>query len=358
MSKLQLTIATSEYDHVTDIMTGKVPVEGIDINYLNFEIEEIFYRFTLNREWEVSEMSMAKFVAQVAGDRPDILGLPIFPSRVFRLSNIYTRKDSGITKPEQLKGKKVGTPEWAQTASVYTRGYLVDDVGLKLRDIDWYQAGVNQPGRVEKVKLNLPEGVKVTPVPEKSLGEMLVNGDVDAIMSAHPPEVFEKGHPNLVRLFPDYQKAEDEYYQRTKIFPIMHIIAIRKDVVEKNPWVAVNLFTAFEKAKDRSIYRAMEMTASRFPIPWAADYAEKRAKVFGTRLFPLRHRAQPPHARGLPQMDLRAGRRLAPSQGRGTVPEESAGQVQDLSDRGIGAFASARGPLMVVVLGSSPRTTI
>lgn len=286
MSKLQLTIATSEYDHVTDIMTGKVPVEGIDVNYLNFEIEEIFYRFTLNREWEVSEMSMAKFVAQVAGDRPDILGLPIFPSRVFRLSNIYTRKDSGITKPEHLKGKKVGTPEWAQTASVYTRGYLVDDVGLKLRDIDWYQAGVNQPGRVEKVKLNLPEGVKVTPVPDKSLGQMLVNGDVDAIMSAHPPEVFEKGDPNLVRLFPDYQKAEEEYYQRTKIFPIMHIIAIRKDVVEKNPWVAVNLFTAFEKAKDRSIYRAMEMTASRFPIPWAADIAEKRAKVFGTDYFP------------------------------------------------------------------------
>lgn len=286
MSKLKLTIATSEYDHVTDIITGKVPVEGIDINYLNLEIEEIFYRFTLNREWEVSEMSLAKFVAQVAGDRPDILGLPIFPSRVFRLSNIYTRKDSGITKPEHLKGKKVGTPEWAQTASVYTRGYLVDDVGLKLSDIDWYQAGVNQPGRVEKVKLNLPPGVKVTPVPDKSLGQMLVNGDVDAIMSAHPPEVFDKGHPNLTRLFVDYQKAEDEYYQRTKIFPIMHIIAIRKDVIEANPWVAVNLFTAFEKAKDRSVLRALEMTASRFPIPWASDVAEKRVKSFGTDYFP------------------------------------------------------------------------
>ena len=286
MSKLKLTIATSEYDHVTDIITGRVPVEGIDVNYLNFEVEEIFYRFVLNREWEVSEMSLAKFVAQVAGDRPDIMGLPIFPSRVFRLSNIYVRKDGGITKPEQLKGKKVGTPEWAQTASVYTRGYLVDDVGLKLSDIDWYQAGVNQPGRVEKVKINLPAGVKVTPVPDKSLGQMLINGDVDAIMSAHPPQEYEKGHPNLTRLFPDYQKAEEEYYLRTKVFPIMHIIAIRKDVIEKNPWVSQNLFTAFEKAKNRAVYRAMEMTASRYPIPWGADIAEKRHKIFGNDFFP------------------------------------------------------------------------
>ena len=127
MSKLPITIATSEYDHITDLMTGRVQVEGLDINYLNFEIEEIFYRFVLNREWEVSEMSLAKFVAQVSGDRPDILGLPVFPSRVFRLSNIYIRKDSQIKELKDLRGKKMGTPEWAQTASVYTRGVLVDE---------------------------------------------------------------------------------------------------------------------------------------------------------------------------------------------------------------------------------------
>jgi 4,5-dihydroxyphthalate decarboxylase len=286
MSKLPITIATSEYDHITDLMTGRVPVEGIDINYLNFEIEEIFYRFVLNREWEVSEMSLAKFVAQVSGDRPDILGLPVFPSRVFRLSNIYIRKDSGIKELKDLRGKKMGTPEWAQTASVYTRGVLVDDVGIKLNEIDWYQAGVNQPGRIEKVKLNLPAGVKVTPRPDKSLGQLLIDGDVDAIMSAHPPKEYEAGHPDLTRLFVDYENAEAAYYKRTKIFPIMHVIAIRKDVLDKNPWVAVNLFNAFEKAKDRSVARALEMTASRFPIPWGADYAEKRKEMFGKDFFP------------------------------------------------------------------------
>ena len=147
-------------------------------------------------------------VAQVAGDRPDILGLPVFPSRVFRLSNIYTHRSKGIKDPRDLKGKKVGTPEWAQTASVYTRGVLADDMGLNLADIDWYQAGVNQPGRIEKVKINYPPGVKVTPVPEKSLSEMISTGELDAIMSAHPPECFERGHPDVVRLYENYQEAE------------------------------------------------------------------------------------------------------------------------------------------------------
>lgn len=286
MSRLKLTIATSDYDHTREVASGRIPVEGCDINYLNFEVEEIFYRFVLHREWDVSEMSLAKFVGQVSGDRPDILGLPIFPSRVFRLSNLYTRKDKGIHHARDLRGRKVGTPEWAQTASVYTRGFLTDDVGLKLSEIDWYQAGVNQPGRREKVTLDLPAGVKLTPVPGRSLSEMLVAGELDAIMSAHPPEPFEQGHPDLVRVYPDYQKAEEEYYERTRIFPIMHIIAIKRGVLDENPWVARNLLTAFETARDRSVFRAKEVTASRFPVPWLADAAEKWARKFGVDYFP------------------------------------------------------------------------
>ncbi len=207
MRKLRLTIATSDYDHVRDLAMGRVATEGIDVDYLNLSVEEIFHRFTLNREWEVSEMSLAKFVAQVAGDRPDITGIPVFPSRVFRLSSIYVRKKSGITGPEQLRGRKVGVPEWAQTAAVYTRGYLVHDVGIPLNEIDWVQAGVNEAGRVEKVKLHLPEGVRCTSVPDKSLSEMLLAGELDAIMTAHPPICFEQGHPDIARMFPDYQEA-------------------------------------------------------------------------------------------------------------------------------------------------------
>jgi 4,5-dihydroxyphthalate decarboxylase len=222
MSKLELSLAISDYDHTREVGTDRVPVEGIDVNMLDYEVEEIFYRFTLHRDFDVSEMSMAKFVAQVAGDRPDILGLPVFPSRVFRLSNIYVNTDSGIEKPEDLRGKRIGTPEWAQTASVYTRGWLTDHVGVPLQEVDWRQAGVNQPGRVEKVNLNLPDGVSLTPEPERALGEMLASGDLDAAFSAHAPIIYLEKHPKVRRLFEDYQSAEEAYYQETKVFPIMH----------------------------------------------------------------------------------------------------------------------------------------
>jgi len=286
MSKLELSLAISDYDHTREVGTARVPVEGINVNMLDYEVEEIFYRFTLHRDFDVSEMSMAKFVAQVAGDRPDILGLPVFPSRVFRLSNIYINTDSGIEKPEDLRGKRIGTPEWAQTASVYTRGWLTDHVGIPLQDVDWRQAGVNQPGRVEKVTLNLPDGVKLTPEPEKSIGGMLASGELDAAFSAHAPDLYRENHPKIRRLFEDYQSAEQEYYEQTKVFPIMHVIAVRKEILDKNPWVAGNLFTAFKTALDRAIDRLEEITASRVPLPWATHFTSEQQQLLGNDYFP------------------------------------------------------------------------
>ncbi len=286
MSKLKLTFATSEYDHFNDLTNGRVEPQGIDLNVNLYEVEEIFFRMALHRDFDMSEMSFAKFVGQVSGDRPDIIGLPVFPSRVFRLSNIYVSKKSGIRKPEDLRGKKVGTPEWAQTASVYTRGWLTDHVGIKLSEIDWRQAGVDQPGRVEKVKLKLPKGVKVTPMPDKSLSEMLASGELDAAFSAHAPHSFLQGHPNVVRMFPDYREVEADYYRKTRVFPIMHVIAIKKAILEENPWAAANLMTAFEKARANSIARVLEITASRMPIPWLTYEGEEKMKLLGKDYFP------------------------------------------------------------------------
>jgi 4,5-dihydroxyphthalate decarboxylase len=286
MSKLELCVAISDYDHTREVGTDRVPVEGIEVNMLDYEVEEIFYRFTLHRDFDVSEMSFAKFVAQVAGDRPDILGLPVFPSRVFRLSNIYINTDSGIEKPEDLRGKRIGTPEWAQTASVYTRGWLTDHVGIPLQEVDWRQAGVNQPGRVEKVTLNLPDGVTVTPEPKRALGEMLASGDLDAAFSAHAPNVYLEKHPKVRRLFEDYQSAEESYYRETKVFPIMHVIAVRKEILDKNPWVAGNLFTAFVTARDRAVERLLEITASRVLLPWATHATEQLQALLGADYFP------------------------------------------------------------------------
>ncbi len=286
MSKLKLNFATSEYDHIRDLAIGRVQPKGIDLNVMEYEVEEIFYRMALHRDFDMSEMSFAKFIAQVSGDRPDIIGLPVFPSRVFRLSNIYVHKKAGIKTAKDLKGKRIGTPEWAQTASVYTRGWLTDHVGIKLSEIDWRQAGVDQPGRIEKVKLKLPKGVKVTAMPNNSLSEMLVSGELDAAFSAHAPQSFLDGNPNVQRLFPDYRKVETEYYQKTKVFPIMHVIAIKKAILEKNPWVAANLMNAFEEARQLSIGRVLEITASRMPLPWLTFEAEEKIKLLGNDYFP------------------------------------------------------------------------
>jgi 4,5-dihydroxyphthalate decarboxylase len=286
MTKLRLNFASSDYDHFRDIADGRVPVEGIDINYLNLQIEEIFARFVNFQEWEISEMSFGKFVSFISQDNGKVIGLPVFPSRVFRQSSLYVREDSPITKPEDLAGKKIGVPEWAQTASIYTRGWLVDQIGIPLTDIEWFQSGVNEPGREEKVKLKLPKGVKLTPVSDQSLTGMLLNGDIDAAMTAHAPQPFEQGEPSIRRLIPNYREVEEAYYKETKIFPIMHIIALRRDVYEANPWIAMNLFKAFTQAKNNSVYRAQEITATRFPFAWCYEAAEQTKEIFGEDFFP------------------------------------------------------------------------
>lgn len=231
-------------------------------------------------------MSFGKFVSFISQDNGKVIGLPVFPSRVFRQSSIYVREDSSLQKPADLAGKKIGIPEWAQTASIYTRGWLVDQIGIPLKDIEWFQSGVNQAGREEKVKLKLPDGVKLTPVTDKSLTEMLLNGDIDAAMTAHAPLPFEQGDPSIRRLISNYREVEEAYYKETKIFPIMHILALRRDVYEANPWIAMNLYKAFTQAKDNSVYRAQEITATRFPFAWCYEAAEKTKEIFGDDIFP------------------------------------------------------------------------
>ncbi len=286
MSKLSLTMAIPDYDHMRDIVSGRVQPEGIDLTCLVYPVEEIFYRFIVYKEWEVSEISFAKYAALIAQGNKDFIALPVFPSRVFRHSSIYVRKDGPIKTIGDLKGRRVGIPEWAQTAAVYSRGFLQDQYGIKLSSIKWVQAGVNQPGRVEKVDLKLPKGVTIERIADKSLNEMLLSGEIDAALVARAPDAFVKGHPNIRRLFDDFVDVETDYYKKTGIFPIMHAVAVRRDVVDKNPWVARNLFTAFEEAKRRSIERVQDATVSLFPIPWYFEHAKRGMELFGKDYFP------------------------------------------------------------------------
>ncbi len=282
---LPLTMAMSGYEHVRDLQSGAVSVEGVDLTTLALPIEEIFFRFLRYREWHVSELSFAKYVALRAAGDTSLIAIPVFPSRVCRHSSIFVRP-GGPSDPKELSGARIGVPEWAQTAAVYTRALLRYEWGIGLEDVAWFQAGVNSPGRREKVALHLPDGVSLTQVPERSLDEMLHSGDLDAVLSAHPPASFERGDGEIVRLFPDFEPLEREHVARTGIFPIMHVVVIRSDVLDAAPWVAGNLLTAFEAAKERCIERLSEMTASRVPLPWIPSLVEQMRQLLGPDPWP------------------------------------------------------------------------
>ncbi|PYR68591.1 MAG: hypothetical protein DMF88_08715 [Acidobacteria bacterium] len=286
MSTLRLSIATTDYDHFRDFRLGVVNAEGIDVNWLLLGHHECFARFTANREFDLSELSFAKFTAQVSRENSDIIGLPVICSRLFRFSSFYVNRKSGIKTVEDLKGRKVGSPEWAHSAAVYMRGWMHNEMGVQLTDVQWYQAGTNAPGREEKVELNLPKGVTLTRASDTSLSEMLASHEIDCAIIARPPTCFLEGHPDVVRLFPDFLQMEEEYYARTKVWPIMHIIAMRRAILDEHPWAARNLYNAFLESKRRSIERILDPAVSRYPVPWLATYARRMRDMFGGDLFP------------------------------------------------------------------------
>jgi 4,5-dihydroxyphthalate decarboxylase len=268
MHKVKLTIATTDYDHFRDFRTGAVQAEGIEHTWLTLGHHEIFSRFTFNREWDVTELSFAKFTAQVTRDNPDIIGLPVFASRLFRFGSFYVNRHSGIKTAADLKGKSIGSPEWAHTAAVYMRGWLNNEAGVKLTDVHWYQAGANEAGRIEKVELNLPAGMKLTWVADKSLSDMLAAGEIDCALIARPPTCFLRGHPDVVRLFPDFLEREEAHFAKSKVFPIMHVIAVKRAILAANPWIARNLYNAFDESKRRSLERLLDPAVSRYPLPF------------------------------------------------------------------------------------------
>ena len=281
-----LTIATTDYDHFRDLRFGLVRAEGIELNWLTLGHHEIFSRFTFNREWDVSELSFAKFAAQVTRKDSDIIGLPVYASRLFRFASFYVNRKAGIKTARDLRGKRIGVPEWAHTAAVYMRGWLMHEAGVALSDIDWVQAGTNEAGRIEKVELSLPKGLHLTSMPEKTLSGMIGSGELDCAIIARPPNSFKEKHPDVVRLFPDYEAVERRYYEDTRVYPIMHVIAMRKTVLEGRPWVARNLYNAFEESKRRSIERILDPAVSRYPVPWLTAYAVRMQQMFGGDSFP------------------------------------------------------------------------
>jgi 4,5-dihydroxyphthalate decarboxylase len=285
-ARLHLTLAVTDYDHVRDLVNGAVTADGIMLTAFVLPVEEIFFRFIKNQEWDVSEMSFGKFIGYAGQGNSPFIGIPVFPSRVFRHSAFYVRADRGIRTARDLEGKTVGIPEWAQTAGIYARGFLAETAGVDLTKIKWMQAGMNEAGREEKVEFKLPAGIQYSQRRDTSISAMLLSGEIDAAISARVPDAFTQGGGKVVRLYPEFRSEEMRYYEATGIFPIMHVIAMRRAVFERYPWVAMNLLKAFEQAKQRSLERLNDLTASRIPVPWAASVATEWGKSFGVDPFP------------------------------------------------------------------------
>jgi 4,5-dihydroxyphthalate decarboxylase len=285
-ASVHLTLAVCDYEHVREITQGLVRADGITLTPLIFpSIEEITFRFTRSQEWDVSELSFGKYISLTSqGDAP-MVAIPVFPSRVHRHSAIYVRSDGGIRTPKDLEGTRVGIPEWAQTAGIYVRGFLAEEYGVDLTKIRWLQAGVNEPGRAEKVELKLPAGIRYEPRPDTSLSAMLASDKVDAVISARAPDTFVPGGP-VVRMFPDYRAEEERFFKKTGIFPIMHLMTMRRAAFEQHPWIAMNLYKMFDEAKRRCLNRLTDFTCARIPLPWAAAIADEIVAGYGPDPYP------------------------------------------------------------------------
>ena len=287
MEKLFLTVACGDYDRTRALQDGSVQPEGIRLNYLPLQAEEIFWRMGHHREFDASEMSLSNAATWIARGNCPFVPIPVFPSRYFRHSCVFINEGSGIRRPEDLKGKRVGTPEYSITAAVWIRGFLQDDYGIRAQDIRWFVGGQEEAGRKERVELRLPAEIKVSSIgPEKTLNGMLESGELDALISARSPSCFIKGVPGIRRLFPNYKEVEIDYYRRTKIFPIMHVLVLRKDIHERHPWVARSLYKAFCDAKEKCLQALSISNTLAYTLPWLFADVEELRGVFGADWWP------------------------------------------------------------------------
>ncbi|MFQ5851267.1 MAG: ABC transporter substrate-binding protein [Candidatus Binatia bacterium] len=277
MADIQLTLACEDYDRTRALREGVVKPEGIDLNYLALPVEEIFWRMLHFEEFDVAEMSMGAFHVNASRGRLSFIAIPVFPSRTFRHRCIFVNTDAGIERPEDLKGKRVGVPEYTMTASVWLRGLLQHDFGVAPEEVYWFQGGVEQPGRKDRVEFEPPPGISLEIIGDKTLNYMLEAGEIDALMTARMPACFVQGSPRVRRLFEDFKSAEIDYFRRSGIFPIMHVVVVRDGIYKENPWVCQSLYKAFIEAKDICLSRIYDTNILRTSLPWTvAEYEEVR----------------------------------------------------------------------------------
>jgi 4,5-dihydroxyphthalate decarboxylase len=288
MTRAAITIATWDYDRVRAVMDGRVRVEGCAVNYLALPPEECFHRGIFHGEFEVAEIGMSPYlVALSCGDDHPYIAIPVFLSRMFRHSAIYIRTDRGIAGPADLRGKRIGVPEYQMSAVLWARGMLQDQHGVQPADIRWFQGGLEIPGRREKFPMSLPAGFPLAQIAEgATLSRMLAEGELDAVITARTPSCYRAAGVPVARLFEDYASAEAEYYRRTGIFPIMHALGVRRDVHARHPWLASSLCKAFSEAKRLADAEFFETTALKIGLPWIGQEASRTRGIMGEDFWP------------------------------------------------------------------------
>jgi 4,5-dihydroxyphthalate decarboxylase len=270
MSKLCLSIAVGDYDRIRPLVDGEVQIDGVDPVFMLLEPEEIFFRAFRNVEFDICELSMSSFTLRTArGDNPYV-GVPVFTSRAFRHNAITVRTDR-IRSPSDLAGKRIGVPEYQLTACVWARA-LLEDHGVRLSEVTWVRGGLEETGRVEKIALNLPAAIRLEDASgDRSLSDMLADGELDGIVSPRAPSCQLRGAPNIGLLFPDSEAAAREYYSRTGIFPIMHLLGVRRTLAEDHPWLPAAALKAFTKAKDCALTKLADNSAPKVTLPFLEE---------------------------------------------------------------------------------------
>ncbi len=282
MSKVHITLATGDYDRVLPLRLGTVLPEGIALNHLTMPVEDIFWRMCQHQEFDASELSCGAYLTMMGQDQCPFIAIPVFPSRMFRHSCVFVNTRAGIQSFEDLHGKAIGVPEYAMTAIVWLRGILHHEHGVAPDQVTWIQGGLETPGRTEKVSFTYPPHVRVESAPTgKTLNGMLESGEIAALFTARAPSAFVNGSPHVARLFPNYKEVEQAYYRKTRIFPIMHTVVVKRQLYDRHPWVARSLYRAFTQARQYAYDSLYDMSALRVMLPWLIAEVEEERAFFG-----------------------------------------------------------------------------
>ena len=287
MPRLRLSLACWDYDRTRALADGSVRPEGIDLIYQNLYVEETFFRMLRNREFDAAEMSLSSYCVSLMRDEPAFIAIPAFPSRFFRHSCIFVSATSGIREPGDLAGKRIGVPEYQMTAPVWIRGILQDEYGVDPAGCEYWTGGEEEPGRDEKLKLDLPANIRVKPIgPDKTLARMIAEGELDAMHTARAPSTFATRPERVKRLFANHVEVEKAYYRKTRIFPIMHTVVIRRELYDANRWIAQSLYKAFLQAQHRTYEYLGTTMANVAMLPWQAAHVEEARALLGEDWWP------------------------------------------------------------------------